>query len=200
MIKTLQLIALLGMQYHSFSANNVPKFTAVYDSRKNAVLLKWEHTSSETGTYIIQRSADNRSWVDITLQGINLTLDVKSFYFEDRKSDAGENYYRLKFIYVNGKIEYSPGIIVINTAVNKNWIMYPVPVTDLLTLEYRGTEKIKGVIHVFIQQSSGRIITRLRSASLNKNIQIPVGNLGKGIYDIRIIVEGNMVWNQRFVK
>jgi len=24
--------------------------------------------------------------------------------------------------------------------------------------------------------------------------------LGKGMYDIRIIVEGNVVWNQRFVK
>ena len=78
--------------------------------------------------------------------------------------------------------------------------MYPVPVKDVLTLEYRGIESIKGVINVFIQQPSGRIVYRLRSSSLNKKITIPVDNLGRGIYDIRIIVQGEIVWNQRFVK
>ena len=28
----------------------------------------------------------------------------------------------------------------------------------------------------------------------------PVHNLGKGFYDIRVIIQGVLVWNQRFVK
>jgi hypothetical protein len=78
--------------------------------------------------------------------------------------------------------------------------MYPVPVGDVLTLQYKGTGKIEGVVNVYIQNMAGRVLTRLRSASLNTIIKIPVSNLGKGIYDIRIIVEDVTVWNQRFLK
>ena len=81
-----------------------------------------------------------------------------------------------------------------------NWVMYPVPVKDMLTLQYKGSETIKGVITVLIQNSSGNIITRTRSASLTKVIRIPVNNLGSGIYDVRIVVENEIIWNQRFVK
>jgi hypothetical protein len=101
---------------------------------------------------------------------------------------------------MNGETAYSVSVMVITASKPGGWVMYPVPVKDVLTLEYRGAEKIKGVINVFIQQSSGRILTRLRNSSLNKVIQIPVSNLGRGIYDVRIIVEGDIVWNQRFIK
>jgi hypothetical protein len=70
----------------------------------------------------------------------------------------------------------------------------------MLTLQYKGVKKITGVINVFIQNATGSIITRVRSASLNNIIHIPVNNLGSGIYDIRIIIENEVVWNQRFVK
>ena len=90
--------------------------------------------------------------------------------------------------------------MIVTGAVGSNWVIYPVPVGDILTLQYKGYEKIKGVVNVFIQNIAGRVITRLRSASLNTIIRIPVSNLGKGVYDIRIVVEDEVVWNQRFVK
>ncbi|MEP7238054.1 MAG: hypothetical protein ABI685_09320 [Ferruginibacter sp.] len=190
----------MSFQYHCFSAITIPEFTAVFDSKKNAVLIKWQHKQADVKTYAIQRSLDNNTWFDIALQEVNPNSAPNSFYFEDKKPSVGENYYRLKSISSNGKIEYSLGVMVITGSLSNNWIMYPVPVKDLLTLEYRGSESVKGVINVFIQQSSGRIITRLRNSSLNKIIKIPVDNLGKGIYDIRIIVQGEIVWNQRFIK
>lgn len=200
MIKTFLLIFLLGFQYHCFSAPAIAEFTAVFDSRKNAVVIKWQHKQADVKTYAIQRSLDNTTWFDIALQEVNPNSAPNSFYFEDKKPSVGENYYRLKCISSNGKTEYSLSIMVITGSLTHTWIMYPVPVKDLLTLEYRGTESIKGVINVFIQQSSGHIITRLRNSSLNRIIKIPVDNLGKGIYDIRIVVQGEVVWNQRFVK
>jgi hypothetical protein len=200
MFKILQVIILLCVQYNCFGSPAIPEFSAVFDSRKKAVLIKWEHKSTDIKTYTIQRSLDNRSWDDIALQGINPNTGIRSFYFEDKKPANGENYYRLKCISLNGETVYSLGVMVITASKLDGWVMYPVPVKDMLTLEYRGAEKIKGVINVFIQQSSGRILTRLRNSSLNKVIQIPVSNLGRGIYDVRIIVEGDVVWNQRFIK
>jgi len=200
MFKILLLIIPLCVQYNCFGSNTIPAFSAVFDSRKKAVHIKWEHRSPEIKTYTVQRSLDNRSWDDIALQGINQNTGIRSFFFEDKKPADGENYYRLKCISLNGETLYSVSVMVITASKPGGWVMYPVPVKDMLTLEYRGAEKIKGVINVFIQQSSGRILTRLRHSSLNKLIQIPVSNLGRGIYDVRIIVEGDIVWNQRFIK
>ena len=98
-----------------------------------------------------------------------------------------------------GQAEYSSSVLVISGAGN-NWVMYPVPVGNILTLQYNGTEKITGVVNVSIQNMNGQILTRIRSASINTTIRIPVSNLGKGIYDIRIIIKDEVVWNQRFVK
>ncbi|MGB4844563.1 MAG: T9SS type A sorting domain-containing protein [Ferruginibacter sp.] len=200
MFKILQLVVLVCIPYSSFCQENLPKFSAVFNSKKNVVQTSWHHKSSHIKTYIIQRSPDNKLWADIALQGISPAIGVKTFYYEDKNIHAGENYYRLKLVSVNGNIEYSlPVMIIVSSPVN-NWVMYPVPVKDMLTLRYTGTEKIKGVINVFIQQSSGKIITRFRGSSLYTTIQIPVSNLGKGIYDVRIVVDGDVVWNQRFVK
>ena len=200
MLKTLFLIVLFGIQYPGFCKNTIPDFTAVYDNRKNAVKIKWQTKSPGIKAFIIQRSSDNKTWADIALRQVNNSTENKIYYFEDSKPIAGENYYRLKCIDVNDKPEYTLGIMVIIGSSGYNWIMYPVPVRDVLTLQYRGLEIIKGVISVLIQNSSGNIITRVRSASLTKVIQIPVGNLGRGIYDVRIIVEDEIIWNQRFVK
>ena len=90
--------------------------------------------------------------------------------------------------------------MVITGSPNFKWVMYPVPVKDLLTLQYKGTEPIKGTITVLIQRETGKLLTRLRFSSLTTVIKIPVSYLGRGIYDIRIIVENEIMWNQRFIK
>ena len=200
MTKILLVIFLLGMHYQNFCSNTVPDFTAVYDSRKKAVKIKWQNRSTDVNTFIIQRSTGNTTWSDIALQEANPNTANKVFNFEDKKPVPGENYYRLKCISQNDSVEYSLVIMVIVGSAPYNWIMYPVPVTDLLTLQYKGTETIRGVITILIQSSSGKIITRVRYASLTKEIKIPVSNLGRGIYDVRIIVENEIMWNQRFVK
>jgi hypothetical protein len=200
MHKLFFLLSLLCLQYNSFSLQVVPEFTAVFDAGKNAVLIKWQHKPGDIKTYTVQRSLDKNSWADIDIQGVPQNSDNRSFYFEDRESNAGEKYYRLKTISGTGAIAFSPVVMTVIGSPKAGWIMYPVPVKDMLTLDYRGTEPIKGVINVFILQSSGRILTKLRLCSLNKVIQVPVSNLGKGIYDVRIIIGGEIVWNQRFVK
>lgn len=178
----------------------LPPFSAVYNSRKQAVAIKWQHNSADIKTYVVQQSFGNKIWTDIALQEVSRPAEPRSFYFEHKKIGTGENRYRLKCIYQDGRIEYSLDVLVIIGAFDKSWVMYPVPVTDLLTLDYRGTEIIKGVINVLIQQPTGKIFTKLRYASLSRQIRIPVDNLPKGIYDIRIIVQDEVIWDQRFAK
>lgn len=200
MLKTLSLITLLIIQSPDPGTKADIEFTAVYDSRKHSVKINWQIRSANIKAFIIQRSSDNNTWTDIALRQVNSNTANKAYYFEDGKPVTGDNYYRLKYITSDNKIEYSSAVMLITASAGYNWVMYPVPVKDILTLQYRGSAIIKGVITVLIQNSSGNIITRIRSASLTKIIRIPVSNLGSGIYDIRIIVEDEIIWNQRFVK
>ena len=200
MIKIFHLIFLIGLNFSSFSSSQLPEFTAVYNSRKKVVVIKWQHVSPAVKGYVLQRSKDNKTWTDIALQQIDQATKNRHFYFDDKNFATGENYYHLKYIYADGKTANSGNVIVIIGSATNNWIMYPEPVTSLLTLEYRGTEPIKGVINVIIQQPTGRVFAKLRYASLSKQIKIPVDNLPKGIYDIRIVVQDEVMWDQRFIK
>jgi hypothetical protein len=200
MFKILGVTGLLCLQINSFSFSLLPQFSAVYNSRKKAVIVKWQHTSADIKNYVVQHSKDNKTWTDIALQQIGPSYKTQSFYFEDKKPAVGENLYRLKCVYTDGKTEYSLNVIVIIGSATNSWVMYPVPVTSLLTLEYRGSEPIRGVINVIIQQPTGKVFTKLRYASLSRQIKIPVDNLPKGIYDIRIVVQDEVIWDQRFLK
>lgn len=200
MIKILSIISLLMLPITTLRATSLPNFSAVYNSRKKAVVIKWQHTASNVKSYIVQQSTDNRTWTDIALQAFTEPVEPRSFYFEHKNTSSGQNHYRLKVIYLDGRAEYSLDVLVIIGALDKSWVMYPVPVTDLLTLEYRGTEIIGGVINVIIQLPTGKVFTKLRYASLSRQIKIPVNNIPKGIYDIRIVVQDEVIWDQRFVK
>jgi len=200
MIKSLLCICGIAMCLCLAAATIAPGIIVVYDPQKKAVVVKWQQKQAGIKTFVIQRSADNLNWTDIAFQG-SVNFDAaKTFQYLDYKPTAGQNYYRLKCVTEKGQTEYSPSIMVITGPTKADWVMYPVPVRDMLTLQYKGITKIAGVVNVFIHNINGRIITRVRSASLNTIIRIPVDNLGSGIYDVRIIIEDDVVWNQRFVK
>jgi hypothetical protein len=200
MYKTLACVCFVALHCCVMATKTAPGITVVYETKKKAVSIKWQQTASGIKLFVIQRSADNVNWADIARhENVHFTAN-KMYEYYDYKPAAGQNYYRLKCVTEKGQTEYSSSIMIVTGAAGYNWVMYPVPVGEVLTLQYKGSQKIMGVINIAIQNMYGKILTRVRSASLNTVIQIPVGNLGKGIYDIRIIVADEVIWNQRFVK
>jgi hypothetical protein len=197
----LKILPMLGLAIQCAVASPQASITAEYNARTKSVQVSWRNDRAGTNTFIVQRSNDNKTWKDIVNQQVSAGAPNRIYYYNDNDPAPGENFYRLKYAGENGQSFFSSPVMVITEEAGKNgWVMYPVPVKDMLTLQYRGTEPIKGVINVFLQTMSGKLLLRLRSASSSKTIQIPVDNLGKGIYDIRIVVEGEVMWNQRFVK
>ncbi len=180
-------------------ANTTPVLTAVYDVKMKAVVIKWQQKTAGVKRFIVQRSDDNFNWEDIARVENPQNNGLKIWQYNDVKSDGGENYYRLQTVATSGQTTNSGSVMVI-TGGTHTWLMYPVPVTDVLTLQYKGAEKITGVINIIIQNMQGYVLTRLRCASNTVTIKIPVNNLGKGVYDIRITIANEVVWNQRFVK
>lgn len=184
----------------SLSQETAPALTAVYEDRRQRIKLKWNHQDPRAKTYILQKSADKYSWTDFHFINLAESQQAKFMTFTDQKPGEGKNYYRLKTIYKNGNVQHTAAIMVIIGQPGNSWILYPVPVKNVLNLQYNGNALIPGVIGVFIQSAAGRTFHKLRFASSTRLISIPVSNLGKGIYDIRIVIENQVVWNQRFVK
>lgn len=199
-MKTLLAIMLFGIPALNNNPLISPGLTAVYEHRQQLVKLKWNHNDSRVIRYILQRSSDNSRWEDIYEMNIDNPTAYKFISFYDNQVAAGKNYYRLKARLTGGSHEFTPSIMVIIGKPGNSWIMYPVPVRDVLNLQYNGNALITGVIAVSIRRMNGQLYQQLRFASSTRFIQVPVSNLGSGTYDVRISVNNQVVWNQRFVK
>ena len=199
-MKTYLAILFISIRSLCFAYGQSPGLTAVFDSKHNNVSLKWQHTDENVIQYVLQRSGDNFTWSDIHKENAEDLKKNKITKFTDQRPEAGKSHYRLKIIGPGNEIGYSSPIMVIIGKPGKSWLMYPVPVSTMLNLQYNGSELIPGVISVFIRTMKGQILNRLRMASTTRLIQIPVDNLGRGTYDIEIVIKDEIVWNQRFIK
>ncbi len=199
-MKSILVIVLLFLKAFSFDAHASTNLTAVSDPQRMTVKLKWQNLDAGINSFVLQRSADNNKWVDLYTIESNGFSANKIEKYTDQHPGRAKNFYRLKIINGNSNIEYSSPIIIILGQPNSSWAIFPVPVTTVLNLQYTGSEPIEGVISVFVQNSRGQVFHRVRCSSLSRSIQIPVSNLGKGIYDVRIMIGNENVWNQRFIK
>lgn len=175
--------------------------TALFEKEKNVVKLRWQHDDETVSSYTVQRSNDNTNFKDISVKKTTDISDGEFMKYTDDKIYPGKNYYRLKLNRGTMSALITPPVMVIQGNTENKWVMYPVPVGDILNLQYAGSGALQGVITVLIQSVySGTVFTKLRLASTSRSIQIPVTNIGKGIYDIRIYVGNDAVWNRRFEK
>jgi Secretion system C-terminal sorting domain len=195
------LVSLLFQLSITGYAQNTGGLTAVYEDRRQLVKLKWQHSGNGILSYKLQRSADNGLWFDIASVPVSLPQQKKFITYTDEKPSAGKNFYRLASITAGNSISYGQPIMVIIGKPGNSWIMYPVPVTDVLNLQYNGINIITGVIGITIQNiRTGQVFHKLRMASVNRLIRIPVSNLGRGIYLVSISIGNEVVWNQQFSK
>lgn len=189
-------VQLMLCSFSSFALSDDIPLSAYYDQSKKVVKLKWQPDLSLHQAFIVQRSKNNQQWDDIGKVSAIRTIES----YTDQKPDVAANHYRLKVINRNGSFYFTTAILVIIGNSANSWVMYPVPVGSTLNLKYTGSEMITGALTVTIQNSSGQNLCRLRTSTTNRTIQVPVHNLGRGFYDVKIFVGNRLVWSQRFVK
>ena len=181
-------------------AQHKTTLTALFDPNTKTIKLRWQNINNAV-SYCLQSSKDNNTFTDIFLFKATDLNKGDFIKYTDSKPVEGKNYYRLKIYKDNKTVESLPSVMLVSGNTENAWVIYPVPVGPILNLQYNGNSAIEGVIIVFIQSvTSGTIFTRLRLASTTRKITIPISNIGKGTYDIRIHVSNNIVWNQRIIK
>lgn len=174
---------------------------AAYDESVNVITISWKNEQQGTQQFILQKTDDGQYWTDLDTLYNDEALMGQEIRWEYRKPLPGGSYYRIKAIMDENNITCSKPVFVTVNPPLFEWRIAPDSKKDKLTLQYQGRGKIKGVINVVMQQSvAGKVLFRSRLASNTKTIDIPVGNLGKGSYDIQLYVEGALIWSQHFKK
>ena len=198
-MKNIILVAILFAVHNSAFAQNTTTLTALFDKTLKVVKLSWQ-SKADAIAYTLQSSKDNNTFKDIiTIKAVNIPQGDFIKYTDN--SIEGKSYYRLKIYKNNHTVETLPTVMLENSNTENAWLIYPVPVGPVINLQYNGNHAVDGVITVFIQSvTSGTIFSRLRLASTTRKITIPITNIGKGTYDVRIYISNKIVWNQRIIK
>lgn len=165
-----------------------------FSAQKNgahSVLLNWSVQSSFNNDYYeIERSNDGVHFAKIgTVNAVN-GANVKQYSFTDNLPLNGTNYYRIKQVDKDGSYQYSQTKKVSMSDVIRHWNIYPNPAKDKATLyslnNYNKTD-------ISVCNLNGKIVyhTTVSNVMANQSINIPVNNLSKGVYVIKIVTDKN---------
>lgn len=170
-------------------------FTALASTNK--VLLKWTTLQEvNTSSFIVEYSEDGQSYRPIATLAARGNSSIASDYsFTHISPDLSKNnFYRIKEVDLDGKINYSP---VRTVRFSKGSVVVvqvmPNPVKDVLQLSVQSND-----IRIVLTDLSGRMV---RSQIVQPGLQqIDVQNLSKGVYQLSVYQKDEKVSSQQIIK
>jgi hypothetical protein len=153
---------------------------------ENRIRIEWG-TSQEKDNekFILQRSKDGKSWLDISETKGEGTSEKPVHYLNwDASPMVGPNYYRLKQIDFNGKNEFTS---VIKVEFIPDWEihLYPNPVSDELFIQTKEIEKLEVVL---VDSKGAKIPIHAKMINQDKLVY-DLKNLKAGIYLVYVYSE-----------
>ncbi len=162
------------------------------------VRLEWATLiENNSSSFIIERSGDQKTWVEIGTLAARGNSNSRSVYSHlDLQPVNGYNYYRLKQIDNDGQITYSE-IIRFNNQIRKNLSVFPNPVGDITQLYCKESFKAGQTIQV-IDAKGTRI--KMISPTGGNRLQIDLSVYSAGLYLVQLIENGRVVENLQVIK
>ncbi len=153
-----------------------------YLNTSNTVDLKWVVDNQvNINYYEVQRSIDNILYKKITVVNAN---NLNSFTYDcnDAQPIIGKNYYRLKIVENDGRINYSQ-IVVVNFIKNQSLSIYPMPVGSTLNIVNFNASLVNTKAQII--NSSGQLVKEILIKNTYETID--VSSLTPGNYFIKTI-------------
>ena len=173
---------------------------ASYDVAVDVITIVWKNDEPCTELFILQGSENEDEWINLDTLYNSTEFYNRDISWEYRTPVAGGSSYRLKAVVDDYNFTYSAQVFVKGKPSLFEWEVADSSTNDKLVLQYEGKGKIRGVINVVMQSLGGQVFFKSRCSSNARTIEIPIANLGKGKYDVRLSVEGETIWRQRFKK
>ncbi len=166
--------------------------------KNNTSVLSWT-TASETNNkgFMVQRSADNVTWEDLSF--INGKGSASTYSYVDVNPLGGNNYYRLKQIDVDGKATLS-AIVALNFAKTSATTLsiYPNPASNYLRVQL-GTITNSNAVAELIALDGKIVATKiLTSAMSGHEIIFDVTTLKRGFYALSV-KDGKTILTEKII-
>jgi Secretion system C-terminal sorting domain len=142
---------------------------------KNHCIISWKaYNETNFDKYILEKSDDNKTWKTLDI----IAKHVSSTYQYIDKIPARENYYRLKIIDLDGRLQYSKSVFV---TISTNQIqIFPNPVASILNIH---TETDREIEFIEIVDLIGKVILRKPYSNTIDIASIPYGNYFVKLWD-----------------
>lgn len=163
----------------------------------DAVLLLDDNTiGSEV---ILERSGDGMNFTELgNMQLWAGSSSPKKYAFNDMQPLKSDNYYRAKYKNQDGIFIYSK-VVKIGGAKAEGFALVSNPVEDFLQIKASSAESNKKV-SVSVFDASSKMLFTKQYNNMALITEIPVSNLSRGVYFIRIAGESGDTQNIKFIK
>ena len=159
------------------------EFSGKVNTDRNA-LLTWR-TSSEynSRSFDLETGRDGINFERLsTITAVGNSATEQRYEYTHIAPPDGLNYYRLRQIDLDGKMEYSKIISLLVDAVGRKVVLYPVPATDQLNIDFGG---LSGGGEIEIFSAEMKLMKRETVDDMRSTKTITVAELAKGIYFVR---------------
>jgi hypothetical protein len=168
--------------------------------KQRGVQVDWKVTADKNvSTYVVERSADGRSFTKIGTVNANQSDLASAYGFYDAAPLPGTGYYRIASQQKDGSNSLSAVLRVNLNKSIKETIIYPNPVKGSM-LSLQSTNLEKGNYSIRMYSVNGQELLQLRfdhnGGAINQMINLPK-NLQPGMYDIMLDKAGSRVMSKK---
>ncbi len=150
--------------------------------QNDEVALSWRLSrEGNINEYVIQKRTKEH-WEDIRQGKPDQTLSTNSYFCSDNSPGLGENFYRIKLIYADGRIEYSR-ILMTNLAVAGQASVYPNPIKTQAVLTIKN-QLVNGKIT--ISNMAGQAVYKKDISNGIKQLTLDLSKLENGLHYIAV--------------
>ena len=163
-------------------------------------MLEWiSNTTDLESNFEVERSTDNHLFEKIEEVTVVYEGDYDGFYkIMDDQPALGENYYRIKQIFKDGKTTYTDTKKIIYGNKSTKLHCYPNPARDVLYVDTRNIQGAEGKIQII--NMFGQVLRDINLATVsNAVIPISLDRLENGMHSLLFKVEGKPAQTQLFI-
>jgi len=164
-------------------------FTAFEAQRQ--VALQWATNSTyRNDYYVIEKSSDGENFEEFSkVNNEVFGADMEAFTQLDIAPQLGENYYRLKEVYLDGTFEYTQTELINFNIDLEALEVYPNPVNQELFINLKPFAGKQA--NILLSNQYGQLVKDVTLNEINEApVRLDVGNIPNGIYLLTIQPEG----------
>ena len=165
------------------------------------VTLNWRTTQEINNDYIaVERAGHNLQFEEIgRVSGAGTTTEIQDYRFVDRTPISGVNYYRLRQVDTDGKVEYHEVIYVdfADASVSHALKVFPNPAPESIRASWARGTKENATLRII--NSSGQLLRSYAIYGDQATFELPLEGLTSGVYILQLERQGGLE-NVRFIK